>query len=114
MTQDDSIAQIQREVHELAVYFKTRHAIHQFFEVEGNRIFETWVDFYEKIERELSQLEFSREKGHTIEGAEWVYRSNVLFFALMIAKMYFTTTCPNQDWLNAVDKWLQRAEKLTR
>jgi len=84
----------------------------QFLQARGNQILETWAAFHNKIDEELARLESARETS-AIQGREYVYRSSILYFALTLAKIWFTAAGPpGQDQVKAVDEWLERARKL--
>jgi hypothetical protein len=62
------------------------------------------------IEDEFARLE---KRPAVVTGPEYVYRSSVLRFALMMARIYanqFPASLPKT--IDKIEQWLERAEKL--
>lgn len=86
----------------LTTYFKIRDGIDEY----GSRILESYDAFMSRVDDESKAL----ESGH-VEGREYVLRSNMLLFALMMRVYLHVFGQP--DSLEMIDQYIERAKRLT-
>jgi len=86
----------------LATYFKIQNGINEY----ASRIREISYEFISRVEDELRTLEQQE-----VEGREYVLRSNMLLFSLMMARIYLQVVGP-RDSLPMIERYLARAKKL--
>jgi hypothetical protein len=86
----------------LTRYFKVQEGVLEY----GSRILSAYDDFMSRVEDEFSALAC----GH-VEGREYVLRSNMLLFALMMARVY-VQVFGRPDSLDMVNRYIERAKKL--
>jgi len=94
--------QISSRVEYLAQYLKIGEGIYDY----GSRIRDAYDDFMMRIEDEFKVLE-QRE----IQGREYVFRSSMLLFTLMMARVYLDAV-NQRDSIPEIERYIERAEKL--
>lgn len=98
----DRVDQALSDIEFLKTYFKIQNGINEY----GSRIREVSYEFISRVEDEIGILE--RQE---LQGREYVLRSNMLFFSLMMAKIYVEIVGP-RDSLSMIEMYLERAKKL--
>jgi hypothetical protein len=94
--------QITSDVGYLAQYLKIGKGIYDY----GSRIRDAYDDFMTRIEDEFKTLEQGQ-----IEGREYVLRSSMLLFSLMMARVYLDAVGP-RDSVPEVERYIERAKKI--
>jgi hypothetical protein len=94
--------QISSRVEYLAQYLKIGEGIYDY----GSRIKDAYDDFIMRIEDEFSVLEQRQ-----IEGREYVFRSSMLLFSLMMARVYLEAVGP-RDSIPELERYIERAERI--
>jgi hypothetical protein len=97
--------QMSAEMEYLIQYLKVKKGLLDY----GSRLHDAYEDFMRTIENEFEALE-SKE----MEGREHVYRSSVLLFSLMMAKVYVQAVGGQwkQDSLPELEKYIERAKRI--
>jgi hypothetical protein len=99
---ESKLDRISSDVEYLAQHLKIGKGIYDY----GSRIRDAYDDFMMRIEDEFKLLEQGK-----IEGREYVLRSSMLLFSLMMAKVYLNVAGP-RDSIPELERYIERAEKL--
>jgi len=102
-TQDFRISQVLSDIDYLAKCLRIQKGIIDY----GSRVMEAYDDFITRVEDEFAMLE-----GRQVVGREYVFRSSMLLFSLMMARVYLQVVGP-RDSIPKIEAYIERAKKLT-
>jgi hypothetical protein len=102
---ESKIDKMSAEVEYLTQYLKIRKGLIDY----GSRLHDAYDDFMRTIEDEFQVLERKE-----MEGREHMYRSSVLLFSLMMARVYVQAVGGQwkQDSLPELERYIERAKRL--
>ena len=99
---ESKLDRMSSDVEYLAQHLKIGKGIYDY----GSRIRDAYDDFMMRIEDEFTTLEQRK-----VEGREYVLRSSMLLFSLMMARVYLDVVGP-RDSIHELERYIERAEEL--
>lgn len=101
-TPDARISQALSDIDYLAKCLRIQKGIIDY----GSKVMQAYEDFITRVEDEFVMLERRQ-----IEGSEYVFRSKMLLFSLMMARVYLQVIGP-RDSVPMIDGYIERAKRL--